>query len=294
MALNSVVLHLGAHKTATSLIQKFMRDNPKLCRDAGIVAPRRSETDRYIRWGRRADIAAGGGELRERIAEADRGDAEHFVISHENAIGRPLTSRGGRLYPDARTRATEVRGALGDLPLTVVYYVRQAADFVESYYLQSIQEGGTAEFAEWFSQYHGPSLSWDPVYEDLCAVFGAEAVHIRSFDEEIKKGQAGFLEGFFSIFAPDKDEQLGNFEYEPVQNSSISERGLELALVINPLIDTSAERKLVRKFLQENFSNQDQTRPKLFSARKKEKIGLKYEHDIDDVLARSARATTAG
>ena len=52
-------------------------------------------------------------------------------------------------------------------------------------------------------------------------------------------------------------------EYERIENPSISARGLQIALGINPHLHNARERRVTRLFLQEHFSNQveDRARP---------------------------------
>lgn len=294
MPLETVALHLGAHKTGTSLIQKFIRDNAAMCQKAGIAGIARSETDRTIGWGRIKDVEDGTADLRAHIDRAATEGMRYFVLSHENAMGRPFDAEKGarRLYPYARRRVTALRDALDGYPIKLVYYVRSAAAFMESYYLQTIHEGGHTPFRKWRKQTGSPSLSWAPVYDDLCSVFGAENVTIKSFDAEIAQGQSEFLRSFFASFmdpAP-KPEALGDFQYPPVRNPSIGEKGLELALAVNPLLGSSTERKLMRKFLQANFSNQTHPRAVLLSGKEKIEIGEAMHDDIDAVLSRQRDA----
>jgi len=290
MALKSLVLHLGAHKTGTSLIQKFIRDNAELCADAGVASILRSETDRIIGWGRSREIDAGKQDLRQYIDSADKSGFSYFVLSHENALGRPFDAQKGatRLYPYGLGRAKTLRAALEGYPIKVIYYFRSAAAFVESYYLQTIHEGDYTPFKTWRRNTGRPSLSWGPVYEDLCEVFGAECVTPKVFNSEIALGQEAFLEAFFSTFmdpAPNPSA-FNNFYYAPVRNSSIGEKGLEIALAANPLLSSGSERKLMRKFLQANFSNLTHSRASLLGDSKIAQIADTFRDDIPDIMAR--------
>ena len=46
-----IVVHVGAHKTGTSLIQKYMRDKPEQLTPFGVRAVSRSDTNTLIGWG---------------------------------------------------------------------------------------------------------------------------------------------------------------------------------------------------------------------------------------------------
>ena len=77
---------------------------------------------------------------------------------------------------------------------------------------------------------------------------------------EIALGQNQFLQQFMTRAGL---PQPPTVDYEPVRNRSLSARGLEIALSINPHLSSASERKETRLFLQKHFSNQleDRARP---------------------------------
>jgi hypothetical protein len=145
-----------------------------------------------------------------------------------------------------------------------VYYIRDQADFIESYYLQTIHEGGWKSFDGYLKSLGRHGFSWLPVYESLCVAFGAENVVLKSFEHDISQGQPAFLRSFLQSAIDENLNHFGDFEYRAARNPSIGDRGLELARGINPLLKTTMERKIFRRFMQENFSNRMYPRPVLF------------------------------
>ncbi len=105
MTLKSVVLHFGAHKTGTSLVQKYMRDRKTLCDAQNVVAMPRGDADLLVGWGTSRVLDSGGPELLKRIEECSALGAEHFVLSHENSVGQPFGENGAHFYPDVKKRA---------------------------------------------------------------------------------------------------------------------------------------------------------------------------------------------
>jgi len=289
-SLKTLVLHLGAHKTGTSAIQKYMRDNAALCARNGIAFLDRSKADGLLRWGKQASINAHADELRALIQRAEAGGAQHYVISHENVPGRPICDGASRLYPRIRAQAGFLRDALGDWPRKVVFYIRSQPAFLESYYLQTIHEGRFHTFREWRQAMGKVNFSWQPVYDDLCAVFGPENVMLRSFDNDIAEGQAHLLGQFFGAFCDSPAEAFDNFAYPAHRNPSIGSKGLEMALLINPLLDSRKERRPVRDFLQEHFSNRDYSRPRLMAPERKVRMAERYASSDAAILAASAAA----
>ena len=289
MSLRAVVLHLGAHKTGTSLVQKYMRDRPAACKSAGISPMLRGDGDKLIGWGRERELEAGSNGLVAKIDEAEKNGAEYFILSHENALGRPFRPNAAHLYPDVARRAANLKSAIGEnQPWRVIYYIRDQASFIESYYLQTIHEGSWNDFDSFVSELGSHGYSWTPVYNALCDLFGLGNVVIRSFDQDMANGQASYLQKFLQSAGVTKLKPFGEFDYNPVRNPSIGDRGLDLARGINPILINTSERRLFRKFLQENFSNQQYPRPVLLSEAAKAEIRAVYRDENKRLLERSA------
>lgn len=292
MALKSIVLHVGAHKTGTSLVQKFLRDREKLCTANNIYALPRGDGSKFIGWAGEERIAKGREPLLRRIQRQTEHGRDYFLISHENSIGRPFITGENEIYPHRDACIARLKGELEGHAFRVIYYIRRQAWFLESYYLQTVHEGGMLPFRDWQKAMEPPSLSWKPVYESLCAAFGDSNVVLRSFEQEIALGQSAYLRRFFESFMPTDPAKWKDFEYEPVHNPSVGSKGLEIALAINRLSETTAERKLVRKFLQDNFSNRNYPRPLLLEEGERDALNIRYD-DENKVLIERAELRAA-
>ncbi|MGB3315689.1 MAG: hypothetical protein WBB85_14870 [Albidovulum sp.] len=288
-----VVLHLGAHKTGTSLIQKYMRDRPKIMRRNRIAMLSRSSGDKLIGWGQDKILSPGLPVLQKNIRRAALLLRTRYVLSHENALGRPFAQSGKELYPDASARARQIADGLPGKRKIAVYYIRDQVSFLESYYLQTIQQGKHHLFDEWVNPKLDGSLSWRPLYEGLCAALGKENVLLKDFGSQIRQGQARFLCDFFSAFMPVDTQKFGEFEYPARRNLSIGDVGLELALKINPYLKSWEAQRSTRNFLQQIFSNADFPRPVLLSDDQKQMLTSKYEAENQDLIQESERTFIA-
>jgi hypothetical protein len=287
VSLRYVVLHFGAHKTGTSLVQKYMRNRSSLCVTNKVYALPRGEGNKCIGWGRPEQLEKGREELLRKIEQAAAHGADYYVISHENSIGPPFIPRSEDLYAH-RKRVLALRAELEGNDFRVVYYIRSQADFLESYYLQTVHEGSTKEFDHWRRRSEPSSLSWRPVYETLCDVFGGKNVVLRSFEKDIAQGQASYLKNFFASFMPVNSASWGNFKYRKVHNPSVGDKGLAMALAINRFRETREERKAIRKFLQNHFSNRSYPRPVLLTDSEKRELKNRYDVENDGLIAESA------
>ena len=252
-----VVIHVGAHKTGTSLVQRYFSDQPQKTRARGIgLITREDASNRLVGWGDK--VSDRPEDLRSRLQEEMAKQPSVVFMSLENTLGRPFLPDRPGLYPDAARGAEGLAKACDGLDTHVVYYVRPIVEFLESYYLQTVQQGAWHSFQDWYATLDGPHF-WTPAVNALDDAFGADRVRMGDF-AEIALGQNQFLQQFMTRAGL---PQPPTVDYEPVRNRSLSARGLEIALSINPHLSSASERRETRLFLQKHFSNQleDRARP---------------------------------
>lgn len=267
------VVHVGAHKTGSSLVQKFLRDNRATLATNGLDYISRSDMNTLAGWGKplhkRPEL------LRDRVSQSAADGYATAIASHENIMGRPFTEGARGLYPDAPDNFRALGELLSGFEYQIVIYLRPQADFVESYYLQSLHEGGTDTFDEWTKKLDLDSLSWKPVVESMHQAFGRERTIVKDF-LDIKQGQDEYLRRFFSAIDVDPGMSVS---YAPVRNPSVGDKGMRMALAVNPHVRTSAQRKAVRVFLQKHFSNRHYPRPVLLSDAQRQRFAELYDEE---------------
>lgn len=269
-----VVFHIGAHKTGSSLVQKFLRDNrPALERKGLHYIPRR-ETNTLVGWGKA--LRNEPERLRGRLEGVAAQTYRAAVVSHENSMGRPFVRDVPGLYPGAQHNLIALSQILEGFDYRVVLYIRPQADFVESCYLQTLHEGGTKTFAEWTTELvRLEDLSWRPLVATMHEAFGADRTIVKDFND-IKLGQDEYLRRFFAAVGVDPGVAVS---YKPVRNPSVSDKGMQMALAINSLIETPEQRKAARVFLQKHFSNRSYPRPRLFTEAQRQQIADLYDEE---------------
>lgn len=266
-----VVYHLGAHKTGTSLLQKFMRDHHDVLRQHRIYYLGRGEMNDYVGWGKR--LLTRPEELEHRIAEGLANPwYRTLVTSHENTLGPPFKDGATHLYPRGPELVAQLAAVLRHWQSRVLLHIRPQDEFVESYYLQRVHQGNLETFEEWLEQVDFDALSWRPVADALVAHFGADRVQIIDFGL-IRQGQNTFIADFLERVDPELDIEPN---YRPVRNASVSDKGMRIALAANKHLRRDWERKAMRKFLQKHFSNQRYPRPVLLSDAQRACLRAKY------------------
>lgn len=286
----TVAFHVGAHKTATSLLQKYMRDNRQLLRRHGIYCVSRTATNRYVGWG---DKLLSDPEAVSTLVQRPLRVPwfRLLVVSHENTLGRPFADGGAHLYPRAPEIIDGLAAALPRDRTKIVLSVRPQDELLESYYLQSVHEGGHLNFGAWLDRLDLDALSWIPLVERLYDTFGRDRVEVLDF-RLIANGQEAYIREFFARIDPRRPFDI---EYSPRRNPSISEKGLRLALAANPQLKSSTERRLMRRFLQSSFSNVRYPRPALLSDEQRDWLRERYGGEYERIVGSAAgeRLTSA-
>lgn len=172
-----VVLHLGAHKTAsTHLQQALKRARARLAARIFVPDDLRKDGLKMQDWLHAGvEDAAHEGALRAAFAGPGR-----LVISEENILGQTpgATSRAEpALYPRAAERLAKLARVLPAPPAVLAFAVREGAGFLAACYSQALMAGRVAPFAQACGHLDPAALDWDAVLAGLMAAApGARAV----------------------------------------------------------------------------------------------------------------------
>ena len=112
------------------------------------------------------------------LAEAVRASTKGpVVISYEAAFGR-MTD----MYRSASARGLELSAALRGVDYRVVVFVRPVHSWLESSFVQLIQQGESPVEDSFFDRLGGPdSVGWHGVLEDLEAAFGPDRLIVLPY-----------------------------------------------------------------------------------------------------------------
>ncbi len=242
--MKKLVVHVGAHKTATTYIQRLFLANRELLHSHGIhYHTMLKQTERLVRKSQfnpdNIDLSAIAstycGELRT--------DCEVAFHSYEGFLGFPFTD--GLLYKNA----THFSSLLGEIQkqlkceLEVIFTVRRQDEFLQSWYIQSVKEGAVWDFSTFMRDVDWESMNW----LKLASNFKAITENIVVFPYEcIKRSHSDFLSVFTSIICP--NVELSEEGVQPA-NPAYSEQTLEIARFANGIL-TGVEKHRMRRFLE--------------------------------------------
>jgi hypothetical protein len=202
-------VHAGTHKTGTTSIQTFLRDNRDWFGANGVLIPRsgRSENDAghhnlALQLLGLPDFVPERGGLQELTGELRASDLDTACISSENFSH--LARR-----PDVLVRLRDAILAAGYTPL-VVMYLRPQVSYVVSIYAEIVKNGHLKPFdvyrreiaghgSFFWGDVPGPTFHYDLLLDSFAAVFGRDAIVARRYDSGARNN--ALLESFAALIA---------------------------------------------------------------------------------------------
>jgi hypothetical protein len=271
-------IHVGAHKTGTSLVQRHLERFPETYAGHGLDFVTRGDMAELVAYG---EAMVSRPELLRGRLEAFRADPSSRALfgSNENMLGPPFVAGVPGLYPHARRNLTALAAICEGAPTKIFLSVRRQSAFVESWYLQTVHMGSSQTFDEWLASVDLSALSWRPIVETMLEHFGEDGVEVVDF-EIVRQGQGAYLGRFLRVLDPDFDDTV---DPPTPYNRSVSERGLRMALAANPYLESAEERRALRKLLQWHFSNVDSPRPVLLGPEQKAALDAPYADELREL-----------
>ncbi|MCX7559126.1 hypothetical protein OS190_06060 [Sulfitobacter sp. F26204] len=206
-----VILHLGAHRTATTTFQHYMRDQADAlsAQDIEFWGPRRSRDSVFPGLFRNSTAPRGRnvalravGRIRMFATQARARGVKQLLISDENLLGNCIQNiRAGRLYPAAGERTARISFAFGGRLRRIVLSIRSQDLWWASACALTVSRGHPVPGAAQFDAILRARRTWRDVIMDLsCAAPGAE-IEVLAF--ETMQGQPeGILRTALGIEAP--------------------------------------------------------------------------------------------
>lgn len=278
-----VVVHAGAHKTGTTLIQTYLfnhtRDpffylDPEVINASGFLervqGARRDSADLL-------EIAEGAGWKRDQT----------LLISHEALLGYGMMMEVGEesyFYGALRDNALRLKAILCDCDVDIVYYFRRQDEFIVSLYLEHLSCGHiNCDFDAFLAIQDPGRMSWLTIADALVEVFGKEKVHFGLF-EEISHGARAFIWNFLrrigASVSEDEVPEMGR------ERPSFSAAAYELAKTAFEIPLSAEDRQKLNEFLRANFSNRTHPKAQLLSSERRRWLLDQCEADNRTLFAK--------
>jgi len=246
---NRTIIHVGAGKTGTSALQVFFAANCERLANQGVIFPSqgRVETRGQILHHFLADTDRHPcPDVFKKWSEIGKLTAPITIVSSEFLHGKMGTPGGVSFFQN-------VREALGNRDVKIVFYIRRHSQWLQSAYSQWVKANLlTKTFSEVMRTSNNDPLSQIDLFAD---VFGAENIIVRPFEDEQFHG--GTLLGDFCALAGlEWDPEFKVRKKNP--NPRLSLDALEFKRQANGFAQTRSDLKLL---LQDLHAYSDKAGP---------------------------------
>jgi hypothetical protein len=184
-----VVLHLGAHRTATTFLQNTLRNNAEqlAAQNWRFVKGQKAHPEVFrpiaasVRGG--TFSASESAAINQFFCDVGR-DSRNIFISSETIFGPMIDIvRYGEFYPEPKIVAKLLREKLSNSDVRVMYCLREFGDFIESSYKFHVGNGLSQSFAHFTKQVDFQKLSWLPLLEAVSNEFGRDRLLIWTLED---------------------------------------------------------------------------------------------------------------
>ena len=261
-----VIVHAGLHKTGSSSIQVALK-NSTWARDRRLDLPVEGGNHSEEQWLKRF----------RRLASSSEG-----VLSDENLLGSPFDG-----YVKASQRIAALRDAMGGVPVKFVVYIRPQPQWLQSLYLQGIQQGKPESATEFLEKvFHAPNLSWAVLARVIRNGLGAGDVDLRTYRS------SDVVTDFFSsqgLGSPPRFSRDGirvNRSISPIQGPILRE------LLSDPELN-EAERLRLRRVFQVALASGSMTGYSSFTEAQQEQLRHRASQDLAHLMTSGLMSSEA-
>lgn len=238
----ALFIHIGAHKTGTSFLHR------ELCHIAPQLALQGCHYESSAVHLAKALLARGANTdcltveklRRELDLSLSLHNLPRALLVSEHFMGNPHTG-----YAEAADIARSLAAVCQGMDVRILISVRRQDTFIESWYGQSIKEGGFWSFEEFLASWPCPGPDWDKIVGDYENAFGPDRVRVVSYEQAFASPEA-ILDSHFLGWFYDQSIQL---PASAAINPSLSADGLEIARHANRLL-SSHQKNEIRRVLE--------------------------------------------
>jgi len=249
----SLLIHIGTHKTGTTAINRFLKGNNKNLANqkACIVelSPKFRSLAKSIPKINEADVGKHSEELSNelhKLIDKQRGRRgklfNKFFIIWEGFSG---SAKKG--YPENARLASALQKATSDCKVNtrIIMYIRRQDDFISSMYTQIVRDGESKDILEYIEQLPPDNFNWYKLANNYSNSFGKKNLIIEPYGRTFFPGRNDILINFcrHAQLNPDKLE-FENYKRSLQSNQGWPRHIVEIARLLNRRLDKAAQRKM--------------------------------------------------
>ncbi len=279
-----LILHLGAHRTGTTALQRALMRRRKALAAQGVAiwgptVMRDAISGPAMRITRvgipnatmRAARDAARQELAKRLQQDRARGIVRVIVSDENLIGNMSGNiRAAALYPDAAKRLTVLADLLPVAPTRIYFAVRGYTEYWASIYAHTALRQGVPDFADVGPDVLGSPRGWPQVLSDTHAAFPKSDIRVWVYSgakgalDKLIHDMVGPVEAPFPRIRADKrNQRLGAVAMQHALELRESAPSMGTETLINRAMQAAGDdqerfmpfRRRARLALRERYAN---------------------------------------
>lgn len=178
-----IILHLGAHKTASTHFNRLLRKNSHLTKEHSVTVPKKDEIRSLITRRLSGGNLKDSGPMRDEVVTALGQGGRTLFISDENILGTPnRLVQNGVMYPAAGKRVRAALRLLGQQPVELMLAVREPASFAVSSWGEAMRSWGYLDFRSFIGADPMSALRWTQLARRILAAQPGIRLTIWTFE----------------------------------------------------------------------------------------------------------------
>lgn len=289
--MKKLYIHIGAHKTGTTLLQTVLKRNKENLKKQSVLFAEefylifQKENVKAFYNPRESDFST----LASKLNTLARTDEDSIVISYEGLAGA-LTSRHPYLYHNSQHSAEMLKEITSQFDTSIIVATRRQDNFIESAYHQTLKWGTDRKFQLFAQNNHNSHhLEWSKLIKKYESYFSSENVHVLPYELCIEN-KTEYVSNFFDIFS---DSQTLEMAIKTVVNPSYSKAAMNISLFFNSYLSTKNKMRL-RLFLQRKFPKKPGKTFQLYTDRQRDEVLKFYRNDNKLLFAKYLTAFDDG
>jgi len=272
----NIKLYLGAHKTATTHIQKLLdanrekliTNNIKLSIPDDIRAKWLPALYEYSNLHNIKYLSAIKSECPENGT---------WIVAEENISGTSYEFKiHSGIYPNLKNRLNSIKSIFKDDNIELFFSIRSYDSFYRSAYLEVVRNRGYTPFTDFYDEKRYKNNSWVNVLDALISIIPEENITLWCYEDfrEIIPDLLRGLTGLDSV-----SEFISAYTVETTR-PSLSKKTIEILASLYPVISQAESLQLVER-INSVYASNDYFMP--FSKEEIEIFQIKYKVDVSKI-----------
>ena len=288
-----ILIHIGAHKTATTSIQWTLRNNKELLEqqnNLNIILPEDflqlhiRKHFRFLAQGFENDSAFNQSIELAKLSIKPLLDPNKLnVISYEGFMGHSDLREYGGIYRPIIGKS--LKAIFSDDLLKVILTIRRQDEFINSCYLQQVKEAKNINFEDFTAGILPQNISWSRITNEIEKSLGEEKLLVMPMEYISHVGLLEFVSQMFefydkSIYQIDKNLKIF------FRNKGLSKQGVDIYNLMRDNLK-KADRRIISNFLFTHFSSAKFGKHSFFNEFQKNLIIQNCLEDNKKILSKS-------